>query len=336
MSRQVTAFRLLVERPIAKRFGQATVGMKAGRIALHLRSVLAAAIINPSFLLPSISSGRALSLQLGKQRGHQRPVLLAVYCNDSQDRDSLRRLLLALTSEVAGLVGGPVLPDASSVLRALLAEWLNISSLNRPDEAEEQARSNPEFRSLGRQKPLPPKSSRRSPSTTKARPTRRKPYGWTSSADRVVPHSEFPSLSSIPVDWRPGKKGRPPVGSYQSKDGKWHLPNGFKLIDGQVYPPMALFRDAASKRKHLRDAKKKAKKHRTGKSVAQSAVSKEATNEVEAVPQAAQEPSEKGTAGISPEQSPQDSSTEAPAGGPPSPQYDGGHPKGSLAQDGAP
>lgn len=262
MSRQITAFRLLVERPIAKRFGQATVGMKAGRIALHLKSVLAAAIINPSFLLPSISSGRALSLQLGKLGGNQRPVLLAVYCNDSQDRDSLRRLLLALTSEVAGLMGGPVLPDASSVLRAVLAEWLSISVLNRPDEPEKQARSKPKSRSVSRQKPWSVKSSR--PSLTSSKPPIRfrTPYGWTRGEGNALPHPDYPDVSAVPVNWRPGQKGRPPRGATQGEDGSWMLPEGFRLIEGRVHMPLALFREAVSQRK----AKRKANKHRRRRS----------------------------------------------------------------------
>lgn len=257
MSRQVTAFRLLVERPIAKRFGQATVGMKAAQIALHLKSVLAAALINPSFLLPSISSGRALSLQLGKLRGNQRPVLMAVYCNDSQERDSLRRLLLALTSEVAGLVGGPVLPDASSVFRALLAEWLSISALNQPDELEEQARTSTESRSARRRKLGSVKPSRKSLSSSKVQ-RRQKPYGWTRGEGKALPHPDYPDVSAVPVNWRPGAKGRPPRGATQSEDGSWMLPAGFRLIEGRVHMPLALFREADSKRK----AKRKTSKQR--------------------------------------------------------------------------
>lgn len=238
MSRKIAALRVLCERRVAKRFQETTKSMKAEQVSLHLQSVLAAALVNPSFLVADILRGRAMALQVGMVRGSTRPVLLALPCNGQEERETFRRLVMALTHEVSALVTGPVLPDASTVVRALIAEWLKITTLNwrgdQPDNAERIRGSVPTKKRNGRS----PK--RRSKPRTKhsARTRRKKHIKKKAKSDLASPHPDFPDVSAKPIDWRPGRRGRPPRGAVRRKDGSWTIPNGFRVIGGKVHPPL--------------------------------------------------------------------------------------------------
>lgn len=76
------------------------------------------------------------------------------------------------------------------------------------------------------------------------------------------------------------------MGSYRGKDGKWHLPPGFKEIDGTIYPPLTLFRNAASARDTLRRVGKKSRSRRIKKAVQERIEPQEIASEATNVPQA--------------------------------------------------
>ncbi|MBE7491085.1 MAG: hypothetical protein HS108_04930 [Planctomycetes bacterium] len=318
MNRRAVALRVLCERKLARQFQEATRGMRAAQVGVHVQSIIAAALLNPSFVVEEITKGRAMALQCSTNRITHRPMLLTLPCADRTERETLRRLVLALTWLVAAQIDGPILPDSSSVVRALLGAWLNITVLNPAHNRSKGVGDQPAHESTKGKTARTPRTGKKARSEGVTMPPRRKkPYGWTRSADRSVPHPDFPAVSSVPVDWRPGGKGRPPVGSYQSEDGKWHLPKGFKLIDGQVYPPMALFRDAASRRKHQRDADRQSRKRRTRRSASEARVSEQAASEPEANLQPTPKVPDATIPQAPEEQPPQSSERESPREAPP-------------------
>ncbi|MCZ7608082.1 MAG: hypothetical protein M5U25_18880 [Planctomycetota bacterium] len=249
MSRKIAALRVLCERRVAKRFQETTKGMKAEQISLHLQSVLAAALVNPGIVVAEITKGRAMALQVGGVRGSTRPVLLALPCNGQEERETFRRLVMALTHEVSALVTGPVLPDASTVVRALIAEWLKITTLewrgDQSDTAERIRGSVPTKKRNGRS------PRRRSKPRTKrsARTRRKKHIEKKTKSDLASPHPDFPDVSAKPIDWRPGRRGRPPRGAVRRRDGSWTIPKGFRVIQGKVHPPLTITGKAVSLRK---------------------------------------------------------------------------------------
>lgn len=311
MNRRAVAYRVLVERKLARQFQRAIKGTKSAQVGLHLRSILAAALTNPTIVVEEIAEGRAMALQHSTNRITHRPMLLSLPCADRAERETFRRLIQALTWQVAALIDGPVMPDSSSVVRAILAAWLKITVLNPAQHRNNGIELRPVSESTkGRRTRSSRKGKKARSEGVTVSSRRKKPYGWTRSADRVVPHPEFPAVSSVPVDWKPGGKGRPPVGSYRGKSGKWHLPKGFKVIDGKVHPPLEIFREAVSKRKLRRKADRQARKRRIDKSATVTGLSEQAGSEPEATPTRTKEPGEQTSADFPTDQPPQELATE--------------------------
>ena len=67
---------------------------------------------------------------------------------------------------------------------------------------------------------------------------RRKQKKGNAKPDWTKPHPDFPDVSAEPIDWRPGKRGRPPLGAKRRKDGSWIIPEGYRVVRGKVHPPL--------------------------------------------------------------------------------------------------
>lgn len=238
MKRKITAMRVLCERSTAAQFEAITKGMTVAQISLHLQSVLAAALTNPRFVVASIAKGGAMALQVGKARGAPKPVLLTLPCIGREERETFRRLVLALTWQVVALIDGPVMPDSSTVVRALISEWLRITTLGQRNDlagTPKRKRGSPQTK-----KRRARSSKRRGmPGPSRAAlPRRKKSVEKTAKAQLRLPHPDFPDVSARPIDWRPGRRGRPPLGAVRRKDGSWTIPDGYRVIRGKVHPPL--------------------------------------------------------------------------------------------------
>lgn len=326
MNRRVVALRVLCERPVADRFENLTSGMKVAQISLHLQSVLAAALINPAIVVKDIVRGKAMALQVSNCRGSLRPVLLSLPCNGAEEREVLRRLVQALTWEVGALMAGPDLPDASTIVRALLREWMEISKLNREYPSERRGGVPHGIGSQGNRKPRPARTQAKKSTSGAPRMRRRKSVEQEIKPDR--PHAEHPDVSATPISWKPGGRGRPPLGAFQSDDGTWHLPEDFLEIRGNIHPPLAIFRSAKSVREILRQVGQKDRRKRLQRQTKERMEAQESTGHAQPLPKATPQPTDAIPPKMTPEQSPRGDAIEAPPGEPPSAKADGGHPAG--------
>ncbi|HRJ79474.1 MAG TPA: hypothetical protein PLF37_13285 [Planctomycetota bacterium] len=322
MNRRAVAIRVLCERKLAKQFRQATKDMKAAQVGLHLKSVIAAALMNPDFIVSSMTKSRALALQYGTNRVALRPVLLPIPCSDKGERESIRRLVQALTWQVAALMNGTVLPDESSVVRALLGAWLKITVLNSASKRRQDAGEQPVIDPASRWETRSLRKRKKSRSTKTDRSRRRKAYQWAPDSLRATPHPRFPEVAAQPVDWEPGRKGRPPRGAKQNKNGSWRVPRGFRIIDGRVHPPLEHLRDAVSVRQILPKVGEQNRRRRAKKVVQERIAPKEIASEAETLAQSTPDAAESTFTEVSAEQPPGDQTAETPPGKPPSAQPD--------------
>lgn len=247
MNRKIAALRVLCERNTATQFANVTKGLTVAQVSLHFQSVLAAALTNPRFVMAGIV--KAMALQVGKARGAARPVLLTVPCIGREEREIIRRLVQTLTWQVSALVEGPDMPDASTVVRALISEWLSVTTLGQHTDPMSIAGRRRGSHQTKKQKARSSKTLGKTRSKRSARPRRKKPVKKSPTVDRDSPHPDFPDVSVRPIDWRPGRRGRPPLGATRNKNGRWIIPTGFRVINGKVHPPLPPSHNPASVKK---------------------------------------------------------------------------------------
>lgn len=239
MRKRMATLRFLIDRRTAGRFAELTNRMKPAQIGLHFQSVLAASIVNPTAVLTRLVGDGFLDRQVSIFRPNQKPVLLELRCEDVEQRDAIRRLLTALTAELTNQLAGPVMPDASTVVRALVAEWVEFTVLNRSGNA---ARARQPVALESRRPTHTPQSERRSATTTvvphKRRRKERKP-SRRKSIDPNKPHPDFPDVCWKPIAWRPKRRGRPPKDALRNGRGEWLPPPGWRIIRNRWHQPVA-------------------------------------------------------------------------------------------------
>jgi len=220
----------LIDRHLARRLAQRTGEMKPEGLFLFVQALLTAALVNPVPVVKHIRKYEYLERQISTMHGLIRPKVISINCFTDQQRQALCRTMLAVTVEVATALDGSVLPDPTTILAALLERW--VVDLETPDRKQQKAAPQP-MESIARpakrfrrdnlpplfpKKKAPPKKSRR---------------------QRVHAHPEFPEVKKLPIAWRPGTRGRPPLGAVCHESGAWTPPDGFRVIRGLWHAPMA-------------------------------------------------------------------------------------------------
>lgn len=230
MRKRMATLRFLIDRRTAGRFAELTDRMKPAQIGLHFQNVLAASISNPTAVLTRLVGDGLLDRQVSVFRPNQKPVLLELRCEDVEQRDAIRRLLTALTAELASQLAGPVIPDPSTVVRALVANCVETSVLHRsePSARRQQGAGTGNRRTHPESVPAKPRKRRRKEGKT----VRRKPIDWSK------PHPDFPDVLAHAIAWRPGRRGRPPLNALRNGHGIWSPPPGWRIIRGRWHPPI--------------------------------------------------------------------------------------------------
>lgn len=236
MRKRVAALRFLIDRHVAGRFVELTGSQKPATVGRHLLEKLAAAMAKPTKLLTRLVGDGHLDRQMSVFRPPRRPVLLSFQCEDSGQRDAIRRMLIALAAELAGELAGPVIPDASTVFRAIIADWVDSSGQG---ESQAVARKRQPVERRGhrdmtdeRLTPGPAPSEARKRRRNKRKLAKKKPIDWSK------PHAEFPDVSAHAIAWRPGRRGRPPADALRNGRGEWMPPPGWRVIRGRWHQPL--------------------------------------------------------------------------------------------------
>lgn len=227
MKAKHTSLQFLFDSHLARRFAQRAGDLEAGDFFRLAKSLLAGALLNPGFLVKHMRKYDYLTRQISTQRGLVKPQVISIECGEEAERRALGRAILAVTDQVATTMDASVLPDATSVFSALIECWITdamATKNGRPKEAtrRELAFARPAKRY--RRDNLPPLSPQKKITTNKSR------------LRQVLPHPDFPEVAKRPVAWKPGVRGRPPLGSQCDEQGVWHPPKGWKVIAGRWHP----------------------------------------------------------------------------------------------------
>ncbi|MBX3473083.1 MAG: hypothetical protein KF754_01725 [Planctomycetes bacterium] len=246
MRKRVAALRFLIDRHFAGHFVELTGSKKPATVGQHLLEKLAAAMAKPTKLLTRLVRDGHLDRQVSAFRPPRRPVLLSFQCEDSGQRDAIRRMLIALAAELAGELAGPVIPDASTVFRAIIADWVDSSGQS---ESQSIARKRQPVERLGhrdvtdqRLTPGPAPSKVRKRRRNKRKLAKKKPIDWSKA------HPEFPDVSAQAIAWRPGRRGRPPHDALRNGRGEWIPPPGWRVIRGRWHPAIAVDGEQSAER----------------------------------------------------------------------------------------
>lgn len=246
MRKRVAALRFLIDRHVAGRFVELTGHKKPATVGRHLLETLAAAMAKPTKLLTRLVRDGHLDRQMSVFRPPRRPVLLNFQCEDSRQRDAIRRMLIALAAELAGELAGPVIPDASTVFRAIIADWVDFSGQSE-SQAVARKRQPVERRGHGdvideRRTPKSEPRRKRRLGRKRRKLAKKQPIDWSK------PHAEFPDVSARAIAWRPGRRGRPPKDALRSGHGEWMPPPGWRVIRGRWHPAIAVEGEQSAER----------------------------------------------------------------------------------------
>ncbi len=226
---KATTLQFLIDRHLARRLAQRTGHMKPEGLFLLVQSLLTAALVNPVPVVKHIRKYEYLERQVSTQRGLIRPKVISINCFTDQQRQALCRTILAVTVEVAAALDACVLSDSTTILAALLERWVVDMETtggkrppSKPQLNESLTRPAKRFRrdnlpALFPKKKAAPKKSRR---------------------QRVHAHREFPDVQKLPITWRPGTRGRPPLGAICHESGAWTPQKGWRVIKGRWHPPI--------------------------------------------------------------------------------------------------
>lgn len=226
---KATTLQFLIDRHLARRLAQRTGDMKPEGLFLLVQSLLTAALVNPVPVVKHIRKFEYLERQISTQRGLIRPKVISINCFTNQQRQALCRTILAVTVEVAAALDTFVLPDSTTILAALLERWVvDMEALggkrppSKPQLNESLTRPAKRFRRDNLPALFPKK---------KAVPRKVR-------SKRVHAHREFPDVKKKPITWRPGTRGRPPLGATCGENGLWLPPKGWRVIRGAWHPPI--------------------------------------------------------------------------------------------------
>lgn len=233
MRRRVATLRVLLDRKIADRLRQVIEGVKPAQIGQQVLNILAAMLTKPSSAISRLVKDGLLDRQVSVFRPNQKPVLFQLPCRDSEQRDAVRRLLMALACELAAQLSGPVIPDASTILKAVVMEWLDANSLDRRPDALRASRS-------AQAEPIQLPSRRTSLISAQFRRRRKKrrTKAVTPRLDPNDPHPNFPDVCRVPIAWRPNRRGRPPKDALRNGRGEWLPPPGWRVIRNRWHAPL--------------------------------------------------------------------------------------------------
>jgi hypothetical protein len=229
VKKKPVVLQFLFDRHLARRFAQRVEAMAADRVPLLMQSLLSAALIDPAFLVKHLKKYDFLNRQISTQRGLIKPQVISIHCKDEAERRALCRTLLAVTVEATAALGGPVLPDPTTVLAALVECWVADAAALRPKGRAAHRKSKSAFvrpATRFRRDDLPPLAPPKKSKDKSSRP------------GSVLPHPEYPDVAKQPITWRPGSRGRPPKEAWCNGYGVWVPPAGWRVIRGAWHPPL--------------------------------------------------------------------------------------------------